>query len=159
MTTKHLIVLLQVLYRHRLRFSFHCRFRVLVAFECGMFGYCCVSLLNACLTTRQTGCSRLPHYHSSQHPLFPDTTHCVHRLALIAAAFVVVLGEFFFSHLYLSSVVRLCVYSSCSLTSICIRLTCAPRSIGHQCPMHIGKRIFIILLDVLCKLCVKQTSG
>lgn len=37
----------------------------LVAFECGMFGYCCVFILNACFTSRQTGGSRLPHYHTA----------------------------------------------------------------------------------------------
>lgn len=67
-----------MLYRHRRWFSLHRHFRVLVVFECGMFGYCCVSLLNACLTTRQTGSSRMPHYHSSQHPLSLGMTHCVH---------------------------------------------------------------------------------
>lgn len=131
-------------YRHRRWFSFHCRFRVLVAFECGMFGYCCVSLLNACLTTRQTGSYRLPHYHSSQHPLFLNMTHCVHRLALG----VVVLSDYFFSPplllspsislFYPSSFACLYVHFSGPLTFIragfCKR---APHSIGHPCPIHI----------------------
>lgn len=115
-------VRIQVFCRHRRWFSFHCCLPC-IAFECGMFGYCCVSLLNACLTTRQTGSSRLPHYHSSQHPLFPDMTHCVHRLALFVAAIVVVRAILFFSHFYQSPVVFL------SLTPF----LCLSRSTSRSC--------------------------
>lgn len=166
-TTTHLIALLQVPYRHRRWFSFHCRFRVLVAFECGMFGYCCVSLLNACLTTRQTGSYRLPHYHSSQHPLFLNMTHCVHRLALG----VVVLSDYFFSpppslipfYLpFLSIFLRLsfmCIFRTRSLSSV-LGFVSAPRTQSATDVRFIlsNANITIIPLDILCQLCVKRTS-